>query len=296
MNKNYKIPFVIYVFFVLIYANQGISSLPSQCIYYLTRESWHLSATMIGLIGWITGLAWYVKPLWGVSIDYFPIKQYRAKYYLIFNCIALVCLYLFIMFFGFNLWSLIVILTLINICIGWCDVANDYQMVVLEQKHNLKGKIQAIQWIALGGSALIVTILGAKLALSLPEPINYKVAYGLAGIMPILILVYLFKWYKEKKVVVKKSISNIFKDLKKLKDHRFLFALLFIACLQFCPSFGTALMIKAREQLGIGKMFLGYLGATGTVLGIIGYALYYWKCYKFDMKKLLYFMIIPITK
>ena len=40
------------------------------------------------------------------------------------------------------------------------------------------------------------------------------------------------------------------------------------------------------------KMFLGYLGATGTVLGITGYLLYYWKFHKFPLRKLLYFMIV----
>ena len=51
-------------------------------------------------------------------------------------------------------------------------------------------------------------------------------------------------------------------------------------------------MIQMRETMGINKMFIGYLGATGTVLGLLGYALYYWKCHKFDMKKMLYFTVI----
>jgi len=61
--------------------------------------------------------------------------------------------------------------------------------------------------------------------------------------------------------------------------------------LRFSPSFGKALMIQMRENMQIGKMFIGYLGATGTVLGIIGYVIYYWKAYKIDFKKLLYFSI-----
>ena len=292
MDKKFKIPFIGYLFFILIYANQGISGLPQQCIYYLTRETWGLSASMIGLITWITGLAWYIKPLWGVSLDYFPIRNYRAKYYLYINYIAILVLYGFILIFGFNLLSLIVILTLINVCIGWNDVANDTQMVILEQKYNLQGKLQAVQWISLGCAGLIVALGGAQIALRFPEPLNYKIAYGLAAILPILTLVYLFKYYKEKKITQKKSIKNITKDLGQLKDKRFLFALVFIACLQFCPSFGTALMIQARENLGVSKMFLGYLGATGTVLSLVGYLLYYWKCHKFPMKQLLYFMVI----
>ena len=50
-------------------------------------------------------------------------------------------------------------------------------------------------------------------------------------------------------------------------------------------------MIKLRETMGVDKLFLGYLGAMGTILGIIGYIIYYKWAYKFPMKKLLYFMV-----
>ena len=71
-----------YLFFVLVYGNQGLSSLPDQAIYYLTRETWGLSAGMVGLIGLITGHAWYIKMLWGFLVDYVPIGGYRFKNYL----------------------------------------------------------------------------------------------------------------------------------------------------------------------------------------------------------------------
>ena len=290
--KNTNISFLAYLFFVLVYANQGISSLPGQCIYYLSREVWGLSATVMGLIGIITGFAWYIKPLFGIPLDYFPIKKYRTKYYLYFNYISLIITYLYIIFFGLNLVSLIITLTLINIFISFSDVANDTQMVILEQKYKLKGKIQALQWISLGVAGLFVSIVGAQIANYFPETINYRIAYLLAGILPIVTLVYLFKYYKEKPIKKKKNIYNLKSDLSYFKNKRFLFSLLFIACLQFTPNFGMALMIQARENMGISKLFLGYLGATGTVLSISGYILYYWKFHKYPVKSLLYFMVI----
>jgi predicted MFS family arabinose efflux permease len=51
-------------------------------------------------------------------------------------------------------------------------------------------------------------------------------------------------------------------------------------------------MIYARETLHVNKMFLGYLGATGEVLSIVGYLIYYRYCQKFDLFKMLQFMII----
>jgi predicted MFS family arabinose efflux permease len=51
-------------------------------------------------------------------------------------------------------------------------------------------------------------------------------------------------------------------------------------------------MIYARETLHVNKMFLGYLGATGEVLSLVGFLLYYKFCQKFDLFKMLKFMIL----
>lgn len=295
MKRDKKIPFLIYLFFILIYFNQGFKSLPSQSIYYLTRETWGLSATMLGIIGFVVSIAWFVKPLFGIIIDCFPIKGYRAKYYLYINYIFLIVAGFYIIIFGFNLISLIIITFLINTAIAFNDVANDTIMVKLEQKHNLKGRIQAIQWISLGVAGLIVSLGGAWIAKTFPEPLNYKIANAICLLVPIGTLIYLKRGYKEAKIKTKKSINHLKVNLRQLKNKKFLMGILFIGLLRFSPSFGTALMIRMREHMLIDKMFMGWLGATATVLGLMGYALYYWRAYKFPMKKLLYFTVIFST-
>lgn len=287
-----KISFMTYLFFILVYANQGLSGLPGQSLYYLTRESWKLSATTLGGLAFMTSIAWYIKPLWGIFIDYFPLKRYRAKYYLYINYTLLVVAGLYVVLFGFNLPSLIIVLFLMNIAMGMNDVANDTIMVKLEQKHDLKGKIQAVQWMSLGFAGLIVSLLGAWIAQTFPEPLNYKIAYAVWMILPIGTFAYL-KWgYKEEQVTERKCLIQLKVNLGQLKNRTFLIGILFIAFLRFSPSFGTALMIQMREHMGIEKMFMGWLGATGTVLGLIGYFLYYWKAHKFPLKGLLYFTVI----
>ena len=285
MKNKIKIPLSIALLSILAYSNQGISSLPEQCLYYLTRESWHLNASTIGLISWIVGIAWYIKILWGYIAD----KVQDTKKCLIISYLSMLGLYAFIIAFGLNLVTLIITGFLINICIGFADTNVDKQMVINEKKYKLKGRLQAIQWTALGVGGLIVALGGAYIAKYFPEHINYKIAYGLAGVIPICMLIYLFKFYKNAKTKIKKY--NFKTNLKKLKSPKLIIGLLFIACLNFCPSFGTALMIRCREIMGIDKLFLGYLGAMGTVLGIIGYLIYYKWAYKFPMKKLLYFMV-----
>ena len=283
-----KIPFIVYLFFVLVYANQGISDLPGQCIYYLTRENWGLSATMLGLIGFFTGFAWYVKPIFGFIADWFGSKG-KLKTYLLTNTSLIILASAFIILFGLNFWTLIILFSLINFAIAGNDVTNDKQMCILEKKYDLQGRIQAVQWTALAIAGLFVSLVGALIADKIPEPYNYKVAYAISIFLPIALLVYLAKYYKTGRTIKNKIKLNwsVLKDSKE-----FIIGTLFIMFLRFSPSFGKALMIKMREDMMIGKMFIGYLGATGTVLGIIGYLLYYWKAYKFPLRKMLYFTIV----
>ena len=290
MKQPYKISFWTFVFFILCYSNQGLSGLPDQCLYYLLRESWNLTATKLGLIGAITGLAWGVKFIFGYLCDYKPIKGYLSKYYLYIAYLLIIACMCYIVLFGLNLTTLIITGLLINIGIAMADVGNDKQMCLLERKYNLNGKIQVCQWTSLSVCSLLVSLLGAYLASTLPEPLNYKVAYGICLIIPISALVYLKTKYFEKPIKeVKKFTWSV---LKYLKNRDFLLGLAFIILLRFSPSFGTGLMIKCREELLIDKMFLGYVGVIGTVVGMIGYGLYYWKAYKFPLRKMLYFTIV----
>jgi len=289
--KN-KIPFLTFLFFILVYFNQGFGSLPSQCLYYLSRETWKLTAAQIGWIAFLTTIPWMIKPIFGIITDCLPIKNHRTKYHLIFSYILLLACISYVVLFGFNIISMIVVGFLMSFCTGFNDCANDCQMVLLEQKENLSGRIQAVQWGSLGIAGLIVSVLGAFIASHFSEPLNYKLAYGLTAIIPIITLIYLIKYYKEKPTKIKTSLALIKSNFKKALNKNFLIGLTFIACLQFAPSFGTALMIQLREKLLVDKMFLGYAGAIGTVIGLIGYILYYWKAYKYPLKKLLYFAII----
>jgi len=291
MIKKLKIP---YLFFILVYFNQGFSGLTGQPLYYLTREAWGLSATMLGLISFVVGFAWYVKILFGYCVDNLPIKGYYTKYYLYINYISLILVGFYVVLFGLNLTTLILTGFLLNVSIGFNDVANDKQMCMLEKKYNLQGKIQAIQWISLGLAGLLVSLGGAWISDKFDVNIAYRIATGIWLIVPISTLIYLKRRYVENKVKKKKTKLKNFKSqlLKASKDKSLIIGLIFLAFLRFCPSFGTALTIQMRENLHISKMFMGYLGATGTVLGLLGYAVYYWKAHKIPLKKLLYFSVL----
>ena len=278
-----------YIFFIITYANEGLYHLPQQAIYYISRELWKLDATTMGWISFISSIPWAIKIIFGFIGDKFPNK---IKTILILNYLLGVMTYLYIIIFGLTPISLTITGFIISWYVAFCDTLVDKNMVVVEQDGNLQGKCQAMQWSSFGAVSVLVSIFGAMLATSFPVVMAYKIGYSIALILPILTLIYFFKYYKAPTECKAVSFSTFKSELKLFKSRNFLTAILFVAFLMLSPSFGTPLMIYARETLHVNKMFLGYLGATGEVLSIVGYLLYYRYCQKFDLFKMLQFMII----
>lgn len=283
--KNKKV-LLFYLFAILTYGGQGITSIFSQIQYYFFREVSGLSLTKVSIIGAIIGIPWCIKMFISLLIDYFPIKGFRIKYYLWIDCIGLLLCYLGMIVFGLHLWTYILFGFLINLFISVNDICNDSQMVVMEREANLKGKGVSVQWISLAVVGLFTSLVGAKLA----ETMNYQLAYGICLIFPLTFIFYLVKFHKENKYKPKKfNLKGLGKSFKQ-KD--FLWGLLFVACLQLTPSFGMGLMAQMREHLGVSKMFVGLLGGVGTIFGLLGYILYFKYGSKFKLKQLLFYSII----
>jgi len=277
---------IFYIFASLTYAGQGITSLFSQIQYYFLREQSNFSLTKISTIGFFIALPWCIKPFLALLADYVPIKGYRTKYYLWFDSIGLIVSYLSMMVFGLHVWTFMLFGFLINFCTSLNDICNDSTLCVYEREFNLQGKGVSVQWTALSVVGLFTSLVGAKLS----ETMNYQLAYGICLIFPILFLLYLKFLHQEDKYVKKQlSLKNIFKNCN---SSRFLWGLLFIACLQLTPSFGLGLMAEMREYLGVSKMFVGILGSVGSVFGVLGYIFYFKYGSRFDLKKLLTCSII----
>jgi len=279
-----------YIFFILIYFLQGIRGLPKQSLYYLMREQWGLSVAKIAYIGVLTTIPWIIKPLYGLLSDLVPIRKKRTKYYLLFNYACMVILGIYVFFNGLTLMTLILTGIAFGVFLASSDVFCDSVMCQYEKRYNMKGKIQAVQWFSIGVAGFITSLGGAYIA----KYYNYRLAYLLFSLFPAIMFVYLLKYYKEKDS--KKKRVEVLKNIKKaFKNKQLWLALAFLFCYYLSPSFGIPLMVKMREVLHIDKMFIGVLGTVGTVFGLIGYALYFFKVHKFDLKRMLYFMVIFST-
>jgi len=288
LNKKPLIPFSTYLLFSFIYWNQGIWGLKASPLYYLMRESWNLSVSMIALIGMVTTIPWTIKPIWGIIVDSFPLLKKKTKYWLVLNYSIISALSLGIFFTGLNYWSLIITGVIFGICFAFNDVAGDGFVCVLEKKYNLQGKLQAISWFSLSLAGLVTSLGGAWIA----KYYDYKLAFLLCAISPLIMIYFILKKHNEPDVKPKKiNINQLKLFWKALFNKKLAIPMAFLFCYFVSPSFGTPLMVQMREVLHMDKMMIGFLGSVGTVFGLLGYILYFFKLYKCDMKKLLYFSV-----
>lgn len=124
MEKK-KIAITTYLLFSFIYFNQGIWGLKTAPLYYLQRETWGLSVSMIALIGCISTLPWTIKLIFGIIVDSFPLLKKKSKYWLILNYFIIFIISLLVAIFGLNVYTLALTGFLTGLAFAFSDVAGD---------------------------------------------------------------------------------------------------------------------------------------------------------------------------
>ena len=280
MNKKL---FWIFALSSMVYFTQGIEGLPSQALFYYLKETLKFSPEKIMFLSSITISAWLVKPIIGYIIDSFLSKKIWIFLALVADIISVLLLGLI----HFPIFMLITLLIINSTNSAFRDVAVDGIMCVEGKIYNATGRIQSIQWISISISGLITGIGGGIIA----EKWGYQV--GFLSLIPFYILVGMAShFYKEDAPAQTKKTSTLVTDLKKLfSDRKLIIVALFIFLYKYSPSFGIPLWFMQRDVFKWGKVWIGILGAIGTIFEITGALLYYKFSQKIKIKKWLYFSV-----
>jgi len=264
----------------LIYFTQGIGSLASQALYYYLRETLGLSVALIMSIGSISSIPWMIKPLYGYLSDHYKLFGTHRKHYIILSSIVSVVACLALGLTPFVSVALLIALLTVDAFGGAMkDVAVDGMMVEEGQKKKITGKIQSIQWTALGVAQVLTGVVGGYIA----ENASYRLAFLIIALFPLAIAI-AASYYKEPKKFIKhRPIMSEIRIL--LSDKQFLLSAAFLFCLWFSPAVGTPIFNKMREELHLSKIWIGWLSTIGAVAGVIGSLLYFKLSTKIDLRK-----------
>lgn len=272
--------------FAWVYFAQGMWGLPDLSLTFLLKEQFSFSPADVATFFTIATIPWYIKPLYGLTSDFLPIRGYRRKSYFILATLLAVLAGLSLGQSAMTSYQLtLALFTLMALGFAFADVLADALMVENGQRLGITGSLQAIQWGTIYGALVIVGVAGGYLAEHTPT----NVAFRLTAIFPAVTFLLVFWAVRE---TPRGSDPEVFRRTWRsvqagLGSRRLWVIAGFIFFYNFSPSFGPAILFYMTDHLKFSKTFIGMLDSISAASGIVGAALYFVYSKSFALRRII---------
>jgi predicted MFS family arabinose efflux permease len=290
---NRDLLFIAYAAFITTMAQDKVlGSLP---IRLLLKN--HFSATPTELSAFLfwAGLAWYLKPLFGLVVDAFPLFGTRRRWYMIGSACLAAASWLLLAFAArlcspHKFLPFLCAAILLGIMMVFASTIMGALLVEVGQRYKATGRVSSAREVVQNACYIITGPIGGFLA---------GHAFGLtAGIASGLLLslagaAYLFL---PEQAVAKRN-TRVWVDagqqLKKVFASGTLWAAAgLILLFFFSPGFATPLLYRQQNLLKFDDQFLGTLMMVDGIFLVIGASAYGWVCKKIKLRTLLFWGIV----
>lgn len=274
----------IFALSACVYFGQGIESLPGTAFFFYLKETLGYDESKIMLLGSLVALAWLIKPVIGYLID---TSHWTKRTWVLTSLGTSALIAVFLGLSPFVTIQLIIFAMMLG---NWNaavrDVAVDGIMCIEGKKHEITGRIQSIQWIAITIASVLVGVGGGFIA----EKFNYQIGYLL--LIPFYLVIGFCAFGYKETIAEHKNTQSFITTLKHLfTDRNLLLVALFIFLYKFAPSFGTPLTFIMRDEFQWSKLWIGTLGTISASVSIVGALLYYHLSKHLNLKKALVFSV-----
>lgn len=261
------------VFFATVYAVQGLAEpkagLATQPIFFLLKDEMRLSAAETATFLALIGVAWNVKPLYGLLSDLIPLFGYRRRSYLLATTALAAAGWLILALLPGYPWALtLAILGLTGLGLAFTDVLCDAVMVEEGKPRGLTGRFQSIQWTAIYGASLFAGIGGGYLS----QHVSYSRTFLLVACFPVASFL-ASAWAVHEapvrfdRATARETFAALARGVRSGPLWR---AAAFILLWNFSPSFGVPLEYHMVDALGITKVQLGVLSSLANGAAMLG--------------------------
>ena len=278
------------VFFAAVYFVQGFAEpkagIAAQPLFFLLKDGLRLGVAETATFLALVGLAWTVKPLYGLLSDLVPLAGSRRRSYLLLTTAMAALGWLVLgLLPGYGYGSTLAVLALVGLGLAFTDVVCDAVMVEEGRPRGLTGRFQSIQWGAINTAAVVAGVGGGYL--------SAYVAYGhvflLVACFPALS--FAASAYAVHEPPARFDRAGVRATLAALRAGLVSGPLwrsaAFIFLWNFSPSFGTPLQFYMIDVLGISKVQLGLLATFGSAASVAGAFLFGRYLRGYPLKRLL---------
>ena len=281
--------FIAYAVFITTLAQDKVlGNLPLK---FLIKNDLHATKTQLAAFWFWAGLAWYIKPLFGLVIDSFPLLGTRRRWWMISASLA-----------GAGAWGLVSLarhqystLLAAEILLGVLMVVASTIMGALlveaGQRYGATGRVSSVREFVSSGCSLIAAPVGGWLATQ-----AFGLTAGIGAGLLISLAVAAFFLLPEKPVARRNAQvwSEAGQQLKLVFASKTLWSASgLIILFFFSPGFSTPLFYRQTNMLHFGPNFIGTsLGLASSIAGMVGAAVYGLICRRFNLRTMLFVGIL----
>jgi MFS family permease len=261
------------VFFAAVYFVQGFAEpkagIATQPLFFLLKDDLRLTAAQTATFLALVGIAWNVKPLYGLLSDLVPLAGYRRRSYLLGTTAMAALGWLVLGLLPAYPYGLtLAILALTGLGLAFTDVLCDAVMVETGKPRGLTGTFQSIQWGSIYAASLIAGVGGGYLS----AHVAYSHTFLLVAAFPAVSFCASAYAVHEPparfdRASVRATLAALRAGARSAPLWR---AAAFLFLWNFSPSFGVPLEFYMIDVLGITKIQLGLLATIGSAASMAG--------------------------
>jgi MFS family permease len=260
------------VLFAIVYFAQGMFYLPDQAIAIVFKDR-GLKADQVAYFFLLTGIPWFIKPVYGLISDFFPLFGWRRRSYLLLSS-STACLMAFIagVTTDHSYWILAVLYTAMGTGLAFTDVLADAMMVESGKPLGLTGAFQSVQWASVTSASILVGLLGGHFA----EQRDLNAAFIVAAVFPLVILVMTASLVRESSSRADRAaLRSTWQAIRETLGQRSVWLVAgFVFLFNFTPSFGPAFLFYQTDVLQFSQQYIGVLDSASSVASVVGALLY----------------------
>ncbi len=260
-------------FFAAIYFVQGVAEpgagIGGQPIFYLLKEGLGLGPADTAAFMATLGVAWTVKPLYGLTSDFFPLFGSRRKSYLLCTTALAASGWFLLGIRPVHAYGpTLLVLVLCGFGLAFSDVLCDAVMVEAGKPLGMTGRFQAVQWGAINAAAVLAGIGGGWLSQHVSPQHTFLLISAFPALSFITTAVTLHdhraRFDREAMLTTGRAIWSA------IGSRPLWLAAGFIFLWNFSPSFGVPLNFYMLDTLKFSKISLGTLGSLSAGASILG--------------------------
>jgi len=246
-----------------------------------------LHATRSATSAWIflSGLAWYFKPLAGIFTDAFPIFGTRRRSYLLISTVLATLAWIGMIFTPHDYNALLWVAIVINSFMVIASTVIGGYMVEVAQASASSGRLSAIRNITSAIVGVIQSPAGGVLA-----TVAFGWSAGVSGAVMFLLFPATLLLLKEerRRTDAQAVFANARHQLTNIVSARTLWAAAGLTLLFFAaPGFGTALFYRQQDQLHMTTVGQGILGLISSIGALTSPFVYIWACRRLNLRRML---------